>query len=217
MNFSPDDQTDIPVALAKMQGAIENLATSVASGFKQLHQQDELMRNEHTASRQKWEGELSHVYERLNAHERPNYALWVAFIAVCVTIIVSVIGGAWAVVSLQIERVTSNRVAPLEARTTISETERATLVSGLQELQRSLTEEVAGRKAHDVGVDAQLTEIETQFDASAQELGIQFANQQRTNSVIWDALSDSGAKMPKYPGGPYYFPNISNRARRDTK
>jgi hypothetical protein len=54
-------------------------------------------------------------------------------------------------------------------------------------------------------------EVETQIDAMAQMLSIQFANQQRTNSDHQNALHDLGAKVPQAPNNPFYFPNISNR------
>ncbi len=57
-------------------------------------------------------------------------------------------------------------------------------------------------------------EVETQMDAMAQELNIQFANNERWKGGVQDALHEMGAKFPPAPTGPWYFPNISNRNHR---
>lgn len=57
-----------------------------------------------------------------------------------------------------------------------------------------------------------LLEVETQFNADAQLRNIQFAQQQRKNAELQNALHELGAKMPAYPDGPFYHPNISKTA-----
>lgn len=59
---------------------------------------------------------------------------------------------------------------------------------------------------------SKFTEVETQMDASAQSLNIQFAESQRKGAEFQNALHDLGASLPAAPSEPWYFPNISNRA-----
>lgn len=61
------------------------------------------------------------------------------------------------------------------------------------------------------------TEFETQIDSMAQEVNTQFANNERWKGGVQDALHEMDAKFPPAPHGPWFFPNISNRARRAGK
>jgi hypothetical protein len=60
---------------------------------------------------------------------------------------------------------------------------------------------------------AKETEIETQFNADNQLRNVQFSDQQRMNSNFQNALNTLGAKMPEYPRGPWFQPNISQQAK----
>ena len=57
-----------------------------------------------------------------------------------------------------------------------------------------------------------LQEIETQFDADAQLRNVQFSEQQRMFSILWN--SSKLGKLSPFPAGPYYQPNVSNRGGR---
>lgn len=59
--------------------------------------------------------------------------------------------------------------------------------------------------------ESQTVEFETQMDALAQSLNIQFANNQRVMEDHQNAFHELGVKMSVAPTGPFYFPNISNR------
>lgn len=90
------------------------------------------------------------------------------------------------------------------------------LLGGGWQLIRMQTElTVAEQKAivltMDARVRAESAEVETQFDSLAQSQDTQFAEQQRRNADLQNALHDLGAKMPAAPAGPWYFPNISSR------
>lgn len=82
----------------------------------------------------------------------------------------------------------------------------------LQEAQTQILEDAA---RHNAEREANEREVETQIDAMNQSLSVQFANQQRMNADFQNALHEAGAKYPAAPGGPYYFPNISNRNHRN--
>jgi hypothetical protein len=55
-------------------------------------------------------------------------------------------------------------------------------------------------------------EIETQFYLDGQARNLQVSDQQRLNSLMWNAIKDiPGAKIPVYPVGPYFQPNVSKQ------
>jgi hypothetical protein len=55
-------------------------------------------------------------------------------------------------------------------------------------------------------------EIETQFYLDGQARNLQISDQQRLNTIMWNAIKDiPGAKMPAYPPGPYFQPNVSRQ------
>lgn len=53
------------------------------------------------------------------------------------------------------------------------------------------------------------TEVETQFSAGDQLRNVQFSDQQRKNSELQNSIRDLGGKLPEYPHGPFFQPNIS--------
>jgi hypothetical protein len=59
--------------------------------------------------------------------------------------------------------------------------------------------------------EQKFTEVETQFNADSQLRNVQFSDQQRINSAMWNSLHDLGGKIPEYPKGPFYQPNVSKR------
>jgi hypothetical protein len=59
----------------------------------------------------------------------------------------------------------------------------------------------------EVDVSRRFTEIETQFRANDQLRNIQFSDQQRLNSMLWNS-STLGEKT-KYPEAPFFHPDIS--------
>ena len=91
-----------------------------------------------------------------------------------------------------------------------TESNTAQILRG-SEIQTGILQEMARNNAER---QANEREVETQIDAMAQILSIQFATQQRLNADFQNALHESGAKMPAAPTGPFYFPNISNRNHR---
>lgn len=58
-------------------------------------------------------------------------------------------------------------------------------------------------------VEQKLAEIETQFNADGQLRNVQFSEQQRWNATAQNSLHELGGKIPEYPTGPFYQPNIS--------
>jgi hypothetical protein len=61
----------------------------------------------------------------------------------------------------------------------------------------------------DVEINSKLQEIETQFHSVEETRNIQFSEQQRINSLLWNA-SSLGKDSP-YPSAPFYQPNVSKR------
>lgn len=158
---------------------------------------------------------------------QPRWNVWVPSLAI-------ILGGFWFVLNLQVTssiKGVSDSVSRMEAQ--VANNTKATealpaltaqnadsrrdredlnkkydfLLGKVAENDKASTADRAERRATEA-------EVETQIDAMAQSLGIQFANQQRLNADIQNALHDSGAKMPTAPAGPFYFPNISNRNHR---
>jgi len=77
------------------------------------------------------------------------------------------------------------------------------------EQSKQLTTLLADQAANKAATRAKIAEIETQFHWDRENRNIQFSDQQRTNSAVWNAASDLGAKLPHYPTGPFYQPQGS--------
>lgn len=61
------------------------------------------------------------------------------------------------------------------------------------------------------------TEVETQIDATAQALAIQFASTHRDLNELQTSVSLLGGKLPPATNDPYIFPNVSNRMSKAVK
>lgn len=70
--------------------------------------------------------------------------------------------------------------------------------------EKDLATEVATRRS-------QIVEVETQFHALSESTNAALAELHRWNSQAAEKIPG----MPKYPSGPFVFPNISNRHRTD--
>jgi len=94
-----------------------------------------------------------------------------------------------------------------------SRTDRANISEILRGLEKDVADakrDIASSRAERL---AKEVEIETQFNADGQLRNIQFSEQQRLNSDFQNALNGLGAKIPEYPKGPFYQPNISQEAK----
>lgn len=158
---------------------------------------------------------------------RPRLNVWIPSLAI-------VLGGFWFVLNLQVTssmKGFSDSLARMESQVaTNSKTSELvpTLISQnadsirdrqdlnkkfdimilrIADIDKGSATDRAERKANEA-------EVETQIDAMGQSLSVQFANQQRMNTDLQNALHDMGAKYPAAPNGPFYFPNISNRNHR---
>lgn len=158
---------------------------------------------------------------------RPRLNVWIPSLAI-------ILGGFWFVLNLQVSssmKGFSDSLARMESQVTtnskVSEliptilSQNAdsmrdrtdlnkkydTLMVRIAEIDKGSATDRAERRSNEA-------EVETQIDAMNQSLSVQFANQQRMNTDLQNALHDMGAKYPAAPSGPFYFPNISNRNHR---
>lgn len=155
--------------------------------------------------------ENANLANSINKIGRPNWQVIVALGAV----VVSALGlfGAW--ISGQVDAKLSpinSSVATLQQQAASSATDRNDMNRGQQMNITSIAALTAALQSEVATRLSTMKEVETQFDALAQEGNTQFAAQQRKNSELQNALHEMGAKMPPYPTGPFFFPNISNRA-----
>jgi hypothetical protein len=100
-------------------------------------------------------------------------------------------------------------VTAQNATSIIEQTDKGKLIGDMQTGLSGLTKDVAAITAR---ADQKFASIETQFYAYGQMRNIQFSDQQRINAMHQNSLHDLGAKLPEYPVGPFYQPNISNPA-----
>lgn len=94
----------------------------------------------------------------------------------------------------------------------ISITDRADIHRDLAAFKDTLSTESKELSNLSARVEQKFAEVETQFNAEGQIHNVQMSDQQRTNSMMFDSLSVLGAKLPPYPGAPFYHPNISQQA-----
>lgn len=109
--------------------------------------------------------------------------------------------------------VMKEKMADVGAQNRVSITERESLSRRSDKSEDKLTVLSAKLDSEIAIRDAANTEVETQVDSLAQSISLQFSGQQRWNAGVDGALHELGAKFPEAAPGPWYFPNISNRAR----
>lgn len=62
-------------------------------------------------------------------------------------------------------------------------------------------------------LNAEVSGIHAQFVAADELRNVQHATSQRQDEMVWNALSDMGAKLPHYPNGPFYEPHVSTAGK----
>jgi hypothetical protein len=93
------------------------------------------------------------------------------------------VAGAWVIIGLKIENSVSDATA---------------------DMSRQLAELKAQQIAHNDLLRAKLIEIETQFRAEDQLRNIQWADQRRTLTMLWEKTFNS-----RYPSEVQFYPSIS--------
>lgn len=99
-------------------------------------------------------------------------------------------------------------MAPVVAKAEISEKDRA----GIHADIAANKDAIAGVQSAQKVIASQLVEVETQFRLSDRARNVQFAEQQRTNSLIMQIAQGAGqpGKPPiVYPSAPFYFPETT--------
>ncbi len=176
---------------------------------------------------------------------RPNWSLLMGLSAIItggsgilVTVLIASLSVFWFMINAQV----LNVVSPLkqEMSTTTSQTKTnsdvlaSTVLPDLSGLKTSAAQSQQDRKdlrEQLVVLQAQVTtnsgnirtmaesakEVETQFHQSYETLNIHFAEQQRTNSDVRNALVSLHATMPEYPTAPFYYPGSSSKAQTPNK
>jgi hypothetical protein len=95
---------------------------------------------------------------------------------------------------------------------TISIQQRADAAEAIKALTASLAELSNKTNSWIAESKQKSAEIETQFYLDGQSRNLQISDQQRLNSLMWNAISSIPVvKMPAYPAGPYFQPNVSRR------
>jgi prefoldin subunit 5 len=117
------------------------------------------------------------------------------------------IGGCWTILGLKTEASVSPLVSSVAVLQKEHDSDRA-LVASLTDNINKLS---ALQMAQTSKVDEKLSEVETQFRALQQIQNGASADLWRVATILWDALSESGAKMPHQPSGPYFSPDISSK------
>lgn len=135
---------------------------------------------------------LDSVLSRMSNQGKPN---WAVIFGAC-GIFVPIITALWIVIKLQ----TDATIAPLVAKSSSSETDRAYLNQKTDTNGSRIAELNAKQAAH----EAALTEIESQFRALENYQNLMRADQIRTNALLWKkAFGD------EYPSGAAFYPSIA--------
>lgn len=220
------------------QNQIRELAETTNKAIQESIQNSSRQYREVTILIEKGQGEsrseIKALANEFSISRRPNYLLWLAgFSAIAI-----LIGAAYKISDLQTQvtmapvvttatanaslvginrdniqamsDITGKLRADLDsnsARDEVSEKDRQKLNQHAEKADDRLSKSETDNQV----LHTKLVEVETQMDAAAQFAGTQFAEQQRKNADFQNSLAALGAKMPPYPYGPWYMPNISNR------
>lgn len=189
---------EVPVLKTRLDQLDKSLADSnkrMESGFREVEERlSQFERN---------------IIGRLDSQRREKRSAWGWIVTACGSVGVAVCVAMWGAIKMQ----TDGTVSPIRSDvtyllTTVSQlrSDRDSSIDKVADLNRQYAKSEAERKAKE-------REIETQFDAMDQIRNVQFANNERMLSIMWNSIDGLGGRMGKFPSeGPWVMPNISRKA-----